>query len=196
MMLYELDDIEQAALQGCKHGRTGYCFDCVRERHNQDMLDGLFDDMDEDYASTPHAASVWLQREATMSYLPKATDFTDMTLMSPPTGYPCKAEDAVLCPLCKGYGGWNLSLNSYPLPQGYDDTPENRSKYVHFRAHCNQCNGWGWVRADSADATCIHEYKELSVEQSQQKGIKHWGMCWHVYECSKCGHTMSQDSSD
>ena len=49
-------------LNPCQHGRTGYCFDCVRERHNQDMLDGKFDDVDEDYASTPHP-SVYYERE-------------------------------------------------------------------------------------------------------------------------------------
>lgn len=41
----------------CKHNRTGYCFDCVRERHNQEMLDGKFDDADDDYASTPHPSA-------------------------------------------------------------------------------------------------------------------------------------------
>lgn len=41
----------------CKHGRTGYCFDCVRERHNQDMLDGKFDDIDDNYASAPHPSN-------------------------------------------------------------------------------------------------------------------------------------------
>lgn len=38
----------------CKHGCIGYCFDCVRERHNQEVLDGKYDDIDDDYASTPH----------------------------------------------------------------------------------------------------------------------------------------------
>jgi hypothetical protein len=28
----------------CKHGKEGYCFDCVRERHNEDVLDGRFDE--------------------------------------------------------------------------------------------------------------------------------------------------------
>lgn len=131
-----------------------------------------------------------------MSFLPTATNFTDMSILPAPTGYPCKAEDATLCPVCKGYGGWVLTLNAYPLPKGYEDTAENRAKYVHFRAHCSQCNGWGWVKSDSPDAQCVHEYKELSQESARAKGIAHHGMCWHVYECAKCGHAMSQDSSD
>jgi hypothetical protein len=131
-----------------------------------------------------------------MAYLAVATDFTDMMIRRPPTDYPCKAEDATLCPLCKGYGGWVLTINAYPLPEGYENTPENRAKYCHFRAHCNQCNGWGWVKRDGVDADCIHDYQELSQATAQAKGIRHYGMCWHVYQCSKCGRTMSQDSSD
>lgn len=46
--------LSESDSQPCKHSRTGYCFDCVREQHNQDMLDGRFDDPDDDYASTPH----------------------------------------------------------------------------------------------------------------------------------------------
>lgn len=43
----------------CKHYRTGYCFDCVRERHNQECLDGKYDDIDDDYASTPHPSAYY-----------------------------------------------------------------------------------------------------------------------------------------
>lgn len=57
MMLYELDEIERAVLEGCRHGRTGYCFDCVRERHNQEALDGKYDDIDDDWASAPHPSA-------------------------------------------------------------------------------------------------------------------------------------------
>jgi hypothetical protein len=130
------------------------------------------------------------------TYLPTATNFTDMAVRQPPTGYPCKADEAVLCPLCKGYGGWVLTVNAYPLPQGMEDTAENRAKYCHFRAHCRQCAGWGWVKRNGEDAECVHEYRELSVEECRTKRIKHWGMCWHVHECLKCQRTMSTDSSD
>lgn len=129
-------------------------------------------------------------------FLPKATVFTDMGVRPAPGGYPCKAEDAVLCPVCGGYGGWVLTENAYPLPKNVENTPENRAKYVHFRAHCGQCTGWGWVPKDSPDATCVHEYSELSPEASRAKGIRHFGTCWHVYECSKCGHHKTTDSSD
>lgn len=43
---------------------------------------------------------------------------------------------------------------------------------------------------------CDHSYDELSSKESHNRGIKHFGMCFHVYECSKCSHVMSQDSSD
>lgn len=35
---------KQESESTCKHGTSGYCFPCVRERHNQDMLDGRFDE--------------------------------------------------------------------------------------------------------------------------------------------------------
>ena len=43
---------------------------------------------------------------------------------------------------------------------------------------------------------CDHKYKELSKSESQGRDIPHYGMCWHVYECSTCGNLMSTDSSD
>lgn len=38
--------VDEAAAERCKHNRSSdeYCFDCVRVRHNEDMLDGRFDD--------------------------------------------------------------------------------------------------------------------------------------------------------
>jgi hypothetical protein len=43
----------------CKHGKEGYCFDCVRERHNEDVLDGRFD---ED-TTTNHTETQGLERD-------------------------------------------------------------------------------------------------------------------------------------
>lgn len=43
----------------CEHRRSGYCFDCVRKRYNQEMLDGKFDDMDADYASTLYPSAYY-----------------------------------------------------------------------------------------------------------------------------------------
>jgi hypothetical protein len=92
----------------------------------------------------------------------------------------------VTCPRCKGHGGWNLKLNSYKLPDGMEDTPENRHKYVNFRASCSNCNGWGYVRADSRDATCIHKYEHSA----------NVGNCLNNYKCSKCEKEICVDSSD
>lgn len=81
-------------------------------------------------------------------------------------------QDPVLCPKCKGHGGWHLKL---------DDFGQGR----HFNAACNQCNGWGWVRGGTKNATCLHDFKEVRVSM-------------HVYKnvCQKCGHTNVIDSSD
>ncbi len=43
---------------------------------------------------------------------------------------------------------------------------------------------------------CKHEYKELSVEESELKGYKHMGNCFHVIECKKCGFINAYDSGD
>jgi hypothetical protein len=103
-------------------------------------------------------------------------------------------EWTVKCPACLGHGGWNLRVNAYPLHQ-HENTPENRHLHAHFRCHCSQCSGWGWTTP--ADAGCVHDYaKQLSYKECQERGIYHAGSCWHVYECSKCGSTLSEDSSD
>lgn len=108
------------------------------------------------------------------------------------------------CPVCKGYGGWVLSDNCYPP---YDTTQAPPSGWTwdsfiafygpkqHFRASCNQCNGWGWVEKDSKDAGCIHSKRELSSKEATALGVAHFGMCWHVYQCRKCGQITSEDSS-
>lgn len=42
---------------------------------------------------------------------------------------------------------------------------------------------------------CEHEIKELSVDECYKRGIKHFGHCWHVEECTKCGYLNEYDSS-
>lgn len=60
-----------------------------------------------------------------------------------------------VCPKCKGHGGWNLQLNVYPL-HGYEDTPENRHRFAHFRAGCTQCHGFGYV--PESESVHVHEW--------------------------------------
>jgi len=104
--------------------------------------------------------------------------FVDHERMQP--AYGCTVE----CPRCKGFGGWNLQLNAYGLPAGEADTPENRKKFVHFRAICGHCNGWGFV---SPEETCQgHDWK----------WIKNVGNCLNRYECIHCKKTSDVDSSD
>jgi len=93
--------------------------------------------------------------------------------------YGCTKE----CPRCKGFGGWNLLLNSYPL-HGKEDTPENRHLFSHFRAMCSHCNGWGYV---SPAETCTgHDWK----------WIQNLGRCFNRYECIHCKKTSDVDSGD
>jgi|SRR5215831_1917645 len=118
--------------------------------------------------------------------------FTDLPLL--PVSDILRTMGAThLCPLCKGHGGWVLTPNAYKLPPDTLNTPSNRARYCHFRAHCSQCNGWGYV--DTESALCLHSYSEISTARCRELDIPHYGSCYHVYECTKCGRTMAQDSS-
>lgn len=77
------------------------------------------------------------------------------------------------CPACLGYGGWILKRDAYGPDQ-------------HFKCHCGQCYGWGWVH--EIDAHCVHDLKEIKPSEPWR--------CWHTYECTKCGRQLSYDSSD
>lgn len=93
-----------------------------------------------------------------------------------------KFNRTFICPMCHGYGGWNLRVDAYGPGK-------------HFDASCSQCDGYGFVRPNSLDATCIHERVELFQKECQHLGISHYGMFCHVYRCKKCGDTITQDSS-
>ena len=85
-----------------------------------------------------------------------------------------------VCDRCKGFGGWNLRLNAYPL-HSRKNTPINRHLYSHFRASCNSCWGHGYITPD----------------QECPKPVQYIG---HVYgdgwKCKQCGKKTSVDSSD
>lgn len=115
-------------------------------------------------------------------FLKDATNFEGMRIKKRETCLK-RGDKVVVCPVCKGHGGWNLEIDAY-------------GKGRHFQASCGQCNGWGWVEKGSKDAKCVHKYREMSVKEARDKGHEHWGMCYHVYECRKCKQVIAQDSSD
>lgn len=43
---------------------------------------------------------------------------------------------------------------------------------------------------------CAHTYRGLGFEECRARGIYHWGRCYHVSECTTCGHIHAVDSSD
>lgn len=43
---------------------------------------------------------------------------------------------------------------------------------------------------------CDHSFNELSYYECKERGIPHYGKCWHVHECVKCKKIESADSSD
>jgi hypothetical protein len=106
------------------------------------------------------------------NFLPEATSFVGFVKHSRASWM---SEDKYIpCPLCQGYCGWNLVLNAYG---------ENK----HFNARCNHCDGHGYVRTNSSDATCVpHEMKHT----------EDFGDCYKRYVCRKCGKSEDIDSSD
>jgi hypothetical protein len=82
-------------------------------------------------------------------------------------------EIVAVCPVCRGYGGWNLKLSSSPT----------RS---HFRQSCFQCNGWGYV-FNQQDAECVHVFDE---------GVRGRYPCSTIYTCTLCNQKREVDSSD
>jgi hypothetical protein len=45
-------------------------------------------------------------------------------------------------------------------------------------------------------AKCVHDLVELSATEANQRGVTHWGRCYHVYACKKCDYVEAVDSSD
>jgi hypothetical protein len=88
------------------------------------------------------------------------------------------------CPICKGHGAFHLSHN---------DT--NNGCYPYFDASCAQCNGWGYVNPNSIDATCIHEWKGLTYEESKARNL-YTARSFSNCVCIHCNTVMGVDSSD
>lgn len=63
-------------------------------------------------------------------------------------------DDAIKCPACRGYGGWNLLLGEYLSAS--TNTSENRHLFSHMKATCHGCAGHGWVRPTME---CLHEFR-------------------------------------
>lgn len=77
----------------------------------------------------------------------------------------------VECGKCSGYGGWNLKLDAHGPGR-------------HFRASCNNCNGWGYV--PESQGSHVHEWDRGETV----------GRCVTRYTCVGCGKVSDVDSSD
>lgn len=87
------------------------------------------------------------------------------------------------CPVCFGYGGWNLKPNAYLIPHLMENNAENRHKFSHFKCCCNHCFGWGYVEEDNkCDG---HKWSRQTI-----------GNCLHEDTCEKCGLKILVDSGD
>lgn len=104
--------------------------------------------------------------------------FLDWPMQKPAPGF------EKLCTRCQGHGGWNLAINQYMMPSGYENTPENRHRYTHFRKICDNCNGWGYVHNNQACPG--HEWQFA----------KNLGRCYNQYQCIHCQAVQNVDSGD
>lgn len=95
----------------------------------------------------------------------------------------CYIKDSKECPVCRGFGGWNLTLNAYPL-RDRPDTPENRRNFSHFTCSCSTCYGWGYVERNMNCAGHVWEFQQ------------NLGRCYNRYVCTSCGLINDVDSSD
>jgi hypothetical protein len=105
------------------------------------------------------------------TFLKDATSFVGFRKRRQPQDFP---DLKFPCPVCKGYGHWNLELNAYGQGQ-------------HFNALCFQCFGWGWVA--KRDSKCIHNFVDYQVPPGHRSGL-------HYARCSKCKRETSYDTSD
>lgn len=88
------------------------------------------------------------------------------------------------CPVCTGYGGWNLETFAYSLPRGMEDNQHTRHTFRHFRSMCPHCYGYGWIPEEE---NCIgHEWNWK----------KNTGKCLNLYYCVNCNKTQEVDSGD
>lgn len=106
--------------------------------------------------------------------------FIDHDLM--PADEAARSGLTVICPQCKGHGGWNLELNAYPL-HGKEDNAHNRHLFSHFRASCDNCWGHGYVRPEEDH---VHQWEK----------VRSLGNCLRLDKCKVCGQEWQVDSSD
>jgi hypothetical protein len=103
---------------------------------------------------------------------PPWTKFDPSDLKPAPTWM----KNPVPCPVCKGH-------TKCIIIEHYFGTGE------HQKYECSQCghmHPYGWVEADSKNASCVHTYvfqKKLGHNYIQKV-------------CSKCNHTTQIDSGD
>jgi DnaJ-class molecular chaperone len=110
----------------------------------------------------------------TKTFLAKGADYSDMPLKPNPNtcGWTSMKGDYSVCPSCEGHGGWNLELDAFGPGK-------------HFQAGCLQCSGWGWVKANSPSATCVHDWEEIPTGRMFDNHVR----------CKKCNHSEHYDSS-
>ena len=158
------DDASGTAEQGVLRGRPGGTdhlpLEAGRRRMNQEKPES---------PRVTRAQTTYMKEDHPDAHL----DFPEV--QAPPPG-------RLGCPRCGGHGGWNLRLNRRPLPTGIEDNRENRHQYVHFKAACPNCNGWGHLPEDQGDH--VHQWETVV-----------WEGFLRTERCRECGRKRQLDTS-
>lgn len=99
------------------------------------------------------------------------------------------------CVVATEYRQLRRDANNEPLPRMIDGTLHLFGDQTGFMIEHHYVRGNGYELKYYLFG-CKHAFRELSRKEAGQRGIQHFGMCYHVYECTKCGYIQSIDSSD
>ena len=111
--------------------------------------------------------------------------------------------------LRRGLGGWDLNFyfwhdtalftaRRYMRRDEYDGDKWPKGKGVFMSksspAHPSRKYDYGYA-VRFFRLGCIHAWKELSQQESRERGVLHHGNCYHVYLCLVCDMIQARDSS-
>jgi hypothetical protein len=78
----------------------------------------------------------------------------------------------------------------------YDNTGIFITSDSRAERNANGRTGYRYYPRYFKFGACIHTHRELSQQEARSRDIPHYGRCYHVNECTKCGFIESYDSSD
>lgn len=95
---------------------------------------------------------------------------------------------------------WLYCWNLYEFRQMGDSVRGYQAARLFFLTHFNMgfamANEWRTGKVRYFQFGCDHAWKEISQAECHTRKISHFGRCYHVSVCEKCGNVWAVDSSD